>query len=320
MEMVHCMLKGKHVPHCFWAEAVACAVYVLNRCPTKGLKNMTPYEAWNGHPPNVKHFRIFGSITYAQVPKEVRKKLDDKSVKCVFIDESSTSETIVRLEVEEDAAPSLPVSDEPFPSHSVPSSPSQTSSPASQPVRQTKLPARLQDYVIYKDTDPVDEDIINFYLFTDCDPQTYEEATKDDGWVEAMNKEIASIEKNDTWTLTTLPLGKKSIGVKWVYKTKYQSNDEIDKLKARLVVKGYRQKPGIDYFEVFALVSRIDTVRMILSLSAQMKWTTYQMDIQSVFLNGFLDEEVYVDQPDGYVQTGKEHMVYKLKKTLYGLK
>ncbi|KAG9440556.1 hypothetical protein H6P81_020721 [Aristolochia fimbriata] len=369
MEMVRCMLKGKHVPHSFWAEAIACAVYVLNRCPTNGLKNMTAYEAWNGHPPNVKHFRIFGSIAYAQVPKEVRKKLDDKSVKCVFIgyhnqikgyklynpvtkktlasrdvifkeeeewswtqdghqekvifpfpDEPSTSERIVHLEVEDDAAPSLPISDEPFPSHSVPSSPSQSSSPASRPVRQTKLPARLQDYVIYKDTDPVDEDIINFCLFADCDPQTYEEATNDDGWVEAMDKEIASIEKNDTWTLTTLPLGKKSIGVKWVYKTKYQSNGKIDKLKARLVVKGYRQKSGIDYFEVFAPVARLDTVRMILSLAAQMKWTTYQMDVQSAFLNGFLDEEVYVDQPDGYVQTGKEHMVYKLKKSLYGLK
>ncbi|KAG9446373.1 hypothetical protein H6P81_012501 [Aristolochia fimbriata] len=332
------------------AEAVACAVYVLNRCPTKGLKNMTPYEAWNEHPPNVKHFRIFVSIAYAQVPKEVRKKLDDKSVKCVFIgyhnqikgyklynpvtkktlasrdvifkeeEEWSWTQDGHQEKVEEDAAPSLPVSDEPFSSHSVPSSPSQSSSPASRPVRQTKLPARLQDYVIYKYTDPIDEDIINFCLFADCDPQTYEEATKDDGWVEAMDKEIASIEKNDTWTLTTLPLGKKSIGVKWVYKTKYQSNGEIDKLKARLVVKGYRQKMGIDYFEVFAPVARLDTVRMILSLAAQMKWTTYQMDVQSAFLNGFLDEEVYVDQPDGYVQTGKEHMVYKLKKSLYGLK
>ncbi|KAG9453117.1 hypothetical protein H6P81_006021 [Aristolochia fimbriata] len=319
MEMVRCMLK----------ETVACAVYVLNRCPTKGLKNMTPYEACNGPPPNMKHFKIFGRIAYAQVPKEVRKKLDDKSVKCVFIgyhnkikgyklynpvtrktlasrdvilkeekewswtqeghqekvvfpfpDEPNTSETIVCLKVEGDAAPSLPVSDEPFPSHSVPSSPSQTN----------------------------------------CDPQTYEEATKNNGWVEVMDKEIASIEKNDTWTLTNLPLGKKSIGVKWVYKTKYHSNGKIDKLKACLVVKGYHKKSGIDYFEVFAPLARLDTVQMILSLAAQMKWTTYQMDVQSAFLNGILDEEVYVDQPDGYVQTGKEYMAYKLKKALYGLK
>ncbi|KAG9444893.1 hypothetical protein H6P81_016233 [Aristolochia fimbriata] len=306
MEMVRCMLKGKHVPHSFLAEAVACAVYVLNKCPTKGLKNMTLYEAWNGHPPNVKHFRIFGSIAYAQVPKEVRKKLDDKYVKCVFIGYHNqikgyklynplTRKTLASREVifKEEEEWSW-----------------------TQEGHQEKV------VFPFPDESSTSETIVRLEVEEDAAPSlpTYEEATKDDGWVEAMNKEIASIEKNDTWTLTPLPLRKKSIGVKWVYKTKYQSNGKIDKLKERLVVKGYRKKPGIDYFEVFAPVARLGTVRMILSLTAQMKWTTYQMDVQSTFLNGILDEEVYVDQPDGYVQTGKEHMVYKLKRALYGLK
>ena len=84
-----------------------------------------------------------------------------------------------------------------------------------------------------------------------------------------MDAEIQSIEKNDTWELTSLPEGKKTIGVKWVYKTKYKSDGQVDKLKARLVVKGYKQKPGSDYYEVFAPVARVDTIRLVIALAAQ---------------------------------------------------
>ncbi|CAM8926680.1 unnamed protein product [Rhodiola kirilowii] len=135
-----------------------------------------------------------------------------------------------------------------------------------------------------------------------------------------MDVEIASIKKNDTWELTPLPVGKKSIGVKWVYKTKYRPDGQVDRLKGRLVVKGYRQKHGIDYFKVFAPVAKMDTIRMIIALAAQNRWKIHQMDVKSAFLNGVLEEEVYVDQPSGNVQKGNENNVYKLKKALYGLK
>ncbi|KAI6685606.1 hypothetical protein NL676_031519 [Syzygium grande] len=135
-----------------------------------------------------------------------------------------------------------------------------------------------------------------------------------------MDDEIYAIEKNDTWELTSLPEGKKSIGMKWVYKTKYKPNGDIDWLKAHLVVKGYKQKPGIDYFEVFAPVARINTIHMIFALTTQRYWKIHQMDVKSAFLNGVLEEEVYVDQPEGYVKKGQDGFVYKLKKALYGLK
>ncbi|CAM8908234.1 unnamed protein product [Rhodiola kirilowii] len=135
-----------------------------------------------------------------------------------------------------------------------------------------------------------------------------------------MDAEIASIGKNDTWELIPLPVGKNAIGVKWVYKTKYRPNSQVDQLKARLVVKGYRQKPGIDYFEVFAPVAIMDTIRMIIALATQNRWKKHQMDVKSAFLNKVLEEEVYVNQPPGYVQRRKENNVYKLKKALYGLK
>ncbi|GAA0143493.1 transmembrane signal receptor [Lithospermum erythrorhizon] len=136
----------------------------------------------------------------------------------------------------------------------------------------------------------------------------------------AMQSEIDSIQKNNTWSLTELPRSSKSIGVKWIYKTKRDENGEIIKHKTRLVAKGYSQKEGIDYIEVFSPVARMDTIRMIISLAAHNGWKLYQLDVKSAFLQGDLNEEVYIDQPEGFVKEGKEYMVYRLHKALYGLK
>lgn len=105
-----------------------------------------------------------------------------------------------------------------------------------------------------------------------------------------------------------------------MYKTKLNERGEVDKYKARLVAKGYKQKFGIDCKEVFAPVIRLETIRLVLALAAQNGWEVHQMDVKSAFLNGFLDEEVYIEQPAGYIKKGEEHRVCRLKKTLYGLK
>lgn len=152
------------------------------------------------------------------------------------------------------------------------------------------------------------------------DPIHYEDAIKDDKWVNAMDDEIDAIEKNQTWELVSLPKDKDVIGVKWVYKTKLDANGDVQKHKARLVAKGYSQQPGVDYNETFAPVARLDTMRTILAIAAQNKSPVYQMDVKSAFLNGYLEEEVYVEQPPGYEIVGQEDKVYKLKKALYGLK
>jgi hypothetical protein len=153
----------------------------------------------------------------------------------------------------------------------------------------------------------------------DHDPSTYEEAAKFEIWRKAMDQEIESIEKNDTWELTDLPSGGKKIGVKWIYKTKYNEAGKIEKYKARLVAKGYSQQHGIDYNEVFAPVARWDTIRTILALAASKGWDVYQLDVKSAFLHGELVEDVYIEQPPGYQKQGR-NKVYKLKKALYGLK
>jgi len=151
-------------------------------------------------------------------------------------------------------------------------------------------------------------------------PESFEEAEKDDSWKKAMKDEILMIEKNDTWELVNRPSDKPVIGVKCVYKTKLNLDGSVQKNKARLVAKGYSQKPGIDFNETFALVARLDTVRTLVALAAQKDWKLFQLDVKSAFLNGVLNEEVYVDQPSGFVIHGKEEKVYRLKKALYGLK
>ncbi|KAL0546984.1 hypothetical protein IC582_016904 [Cucumis melo] len=129
-----------------------------------------------------------------------------------------------------------------------------------------------------------------------------------------MDEEIEAIEE-----LTDLPKGHQTIRVKWVYKTKLKENGEVDKYKAHLVAKGYKHEFGVDYKEVFAPVARHDIIRLMVSLAAQNSWPIFQLDVESTFLHGELQEKVFVDQPLGYVKVKDEHKVYRLKKALYRL-
>jgi len=135
-----------------------------------------------------------------------------------------------------------------------------------------------------------------------------------------MDDEMHSIERNETWELFKLPKDKKSIGCKWVYKDKYNSDGPNKRHKARLVAKGFKPKFGIDYEESFSLVARQEIIRLVLSLAANNGWKVMHMDVKSAFLNGYLQEEVYLEQPQGFIIKWREHLVYKFKKALYGLK
>ncbi len=129
-----------------------------------------------------------------------------------------------------------------------------------------------------------------------------------------------SISKNHTWIMVDLPKGAKPIGCKWIFKKKHFHDGSIEKYKARLVAKGFSQKQNIDYFDTFALVTKISSVCVLIALASIYKLVIHQMDVKTTFLNGDLEEEIYMSQPEGCVVSGQENKVCKLLKSLYGLK
>jgi hypothetical protein len=158
----------------------------------------------------------------------------------------------------------------------------------------------------------------------DDDPRNYSEASRrldSDSWHSAMQTEHDSLMKNHTWgEPIALPPGANLIGCGWVYKTKRGKDGSITKHKARLVARGNRQRYGIDYEETYAPVARYASIRCILAIVAHLDLELHQMDVKSAYLNGELQETIYMRQPEGFVQSGKESLVLKLRKSLYGLK
>ncbi|GJT95766.1 retrovirus-related pol polyprotein from transposon TNT 1-94 [Tanacetum coccineum] len=157
-------------------------------------------------------------------------------------------------------------------------------------------------------------------FLTAVEPKTYKDALTQACWIEAMQEELNEFERLEVWELVPRPDKVMVITLKWIYKVKLDKLGGILKNKARLVARGYRQEKGIDFEESFAPVARLEAIRIFLAFAAHMNMVVYQMDVKTVFLNGNLREEVYVSQPDGFVDKDKPNHVYKLKKALYGLK
>ncbi|HEV7735995.1 MAG TPA: reverse transcriptase domain-containing protein, partial [Chlamydiales bacterium] len=156
------------------------------------------------------------------------------------------------------------------------------------------------------------------------DPATYKAALQTPEapmWIKAMEEEIENHKENGTWILTDLPEARKTVKCKWVYLTKRDLEGKPVRYKARLIAKGYTQQAGIDYEETFAPVARLDSLQFLLALAATMDWEVHQIDIKTAFFsNGTLEEEIYMDQPEGFAIPGQESKVGLLVKTIYGLK
>ncbi|RVW39420.1 Retrovirus-related Pol polyprotein from transposon RE1 [Vitis vinifera] len=146
------------------------------------------------------------------------------------------------------------------------------------------------------------------------------EALSHPGWRQAMVDEMAALHSNGTWDLVVLPSGKSTVGCRWVYAVKVGPDGQVDRLKARLVAKGYTQVYGSDYGDTFSPVAKIASVRLLLSMAAMCSWPLYQLDIKNAFLHGDLAEEVYMEQPPGFVAQGESGLVCRLRRSLYGLK
>lgn len=319
LEMARCLMHEKELPKEFWAEATNTAVFVLNRLPTKAVEGKTPFESWYGTKPTLTNLKVFGSLCYVHVPEAKRDKLDRRADVGVFIGYSNRSKAY-RVYLPE--AKKVCVSrDVKFEEEKQWSWIKSAQEQISREVKDRSITFQSDDIddVPVRGTRPLSE------MYAKCsvamiEPVCYEEAKEHPEWLEAMQEELKMINKNQTWELTPRTQHQKVIGVKWVYKTKLNADGSVNKYKARLVAKGYAQVYGVDFTETFAPVARLDTIRLLLALAVQKGWVVFQLDVKSAFLNGYLEEEIFVEQPEGFQVKDREDEVYLLKKALYGLK
>lgn len=321
LEMTRCMLYEKNLPKKFWAEAANTAVFLQNRLPTRAVKDQTPFEVWYGHKPSLNFVKIFGCLCFTRVPQINQDKLDKRAMPGIFIGYSTvtkaykvfqpqTGKIVISRDVHfmeeekwnwEDSKKTSQFASEPRYSSTV------------------NIPDELMDDTPVRGTRLL-SDIYQRCNVAVCEPAGYIEAKENQQWMAAMKEELSMIKKNQTWELVDRPHDRKVIGVKWVFRTKLNPDGSVNKHKARLVVKGYAQVFGVDYSDTFAPVARLDTIRLLLALAAQRNWKVFQLDVKSAFLNGFLQEEIYVEQPEGFVEKEDQDKVYLLRKALYGLK
>ena len=350
-EMVNAMLSYSGLSEGFWGEAMLTACYILNRTPNKNSKQ-TPYEIWTKKVPNLTYLRVWGCRAVVRLTEPKMKNLGEKGIDCIFIGYAEHSKCYRFYVIEpndyvsvnsiiesrdaifdEERFTSIPrprgmvqpsssttVEDEVEGTNNVPG----PSAPRKS-TRTRKAKSFGSDFQLYLVEGTRDKTLsLREYCFIiEEDPRTLSEAmaSRDVAfWKEAVQSEIDSIMHNDTWELTDLPPGCKALGCKWILKRKMKVDGSIDKYKARLVIQGFRQKEGIDFFDTYAPVARISTIRLLLALAAIHDLVIHQMDVKTAFLNGDLDEEIYMKQPEGFVMPGHENKVCKLKKSLYGLK
>jgi hypothetical protein len=154
----------------------------------------------------------------------------------------------------------------------------------------------------------------------DEEPTCFEEAIQKKEWADAMKEEYQSIIKNVVWEIVPRPKSKDVVSSKWLFKIKHATNGSIEKYKGRFIARGFSQKEGIDYEEAFSPVARYTSIRTIIAIAAKMKWKLHQMDVKTTFLNGVIEEEVYIEKPQGFEVEDRKSHVCILKKALYRLK
>jgi hypothetical protein len=225
--------------------------------------------------------------------------------------------------------PSVSPSDSPSPSYPFPPEPDRH--PELHPETQTdssglrrssrfrRQNVRLDDYVLSISVDDFDLCLAEVAPPLSSNNLTFDQAAHHQGWKEAMEDEMNSILKNHTWDLVSLPIGKKAISSKWVYKTKPGLNGENDKLKARLVARGFEQQYGVDFEETFAHVVKWSTIRALTARAAQLGHAIHHLDVKTAFLYGKITDDIYMAQPLGFTVSGKENLVCKMNRALYGL-
>ncbi|GJV35661.1 retrovirus-related pol polyprotein from transposon TNT 1-94 [Tanacetum coccineum] len=348
-EMSRTMLNEQSIPQKFWCNAVDTSTYIINRVCIRRILGKTPYELLRGRKPNLNYFRVFESKCFILNTKDYLTKFDPKSYEGVFLGYSQNSKAYIILnkqtmKVRESL--NLTFDETPPPPKTSPLENDELVKKEAIDVSKTKpIDNDLKDISLENNqiinikeskTHPLEnvignlnqrtlrsqaQDISSFFCFiSTIEPKNINETLKDKNWVMAMQDELNQFKINDIWELVLNPIDMTIIGTKWVYRNKLDENGVVTRNKARLVAQGYNQQEGIDYDETYAPVARLESIRILLAYACALDFKLYQIDVKSAFLNGFINEEIYVAQPSGFIDFAKPNYVYRLKKTLYGLK
>lgn len=351
MESARSMLYARDMPLKLWAEAVSCAVYLLNRTSSSQTKDISPYELWTGNKPCLKHVRVFGSQGYVHVPDEKRKKLDKKSKAMILVGYDNQNykmydpetnkitisrnvcfdeyniplirKNITKIDIDEEescepctsSSPSRQMDSDLYTSDESPKS-CRSNDESYQPSQLLDSDEEETHRITLRPRRPRKE--VNLTEFNV--PTTYQEAVigqDSQKWKDAIFEELQSHSENKTWDMVKRP-EKKTITSKWVFSIKRKSDGQVERYKARLCARGFTQVKDIDYKETFSPTVRYDSIRILLSIAAREKFEIQQFDVKTAFLYGELDEDIYMEVPEG-VQAASGY-VCKLNKSLYGLK
>jgi len=343
LEMARAMIYGSGVDKNLWGEAIVTASYLKNRWPSSSLgENVTPEEAWSGEKPNVEHLKIFGSPCSVLIPQEKRSSLDSRSWSGILVGYSEVSkayrvwnprtrtvvvardviiqeggETMVEPEEEREK---VTISVEEVPDGSLQEEESEVLQESTPVLRRS---SRVVKPPVRYGVNLSSELIGSCHVTQLLEPKSLEEALscpQAKEWLNAVEEELSSLEEHKTWEVCDLPEGRKAIGCKWIFKIKQRQDGTVDRFKARLVVKGYSQQEGVDYHETFSPVVSHESLRVLFAFAAHHDMEIHQMDVKTAFLNGVLDEEVFMEIPEGLQVSHGEGKVLKLLKALYGLK
>lgn len=340
LDKARCIILDSKLDKEFWGEAVLTSVYLTNRTQTSALTdNVTPAELWYGSKPDLNKIRLFGCHAYTHIPKEDRcSKFDARSKKMIFMGYCNngyrlwdserrrivTARSVIFDETMDNKIRTTHILDDTENQfHN-----SESLQPISQSLKKDDEESQTQDVSLRRSTrtrqlpkhlEDFDVDLM-LALSTGCllheVPKNYKEAIRmGNGWKEAIDEELESLQQNGTWELVRPPLDAKIIDSRWVFVEK-TINGELHK-KARLVAKGFQQQCLDD--DVYAPVARMVTLRSLLAISAECKLQIHQLDVKSAFLKSKLKDVVYMNPPDGLSVESPE-LVCKLVKALYGLR
>nr|GEW91840.1 retrovirus-related Pol polyprotein from transposon TNT 1-94 [Tanacetum cinerariifolium] len=331
VEAARTMLIFSHAPSFLWAEAIATACFTQNRFIIHRHFHKTPYKLINGRKPDISFLHVFGALYYLKNDREDIEKLGTKGLDLTYASLTITTQqpTEGELDLLFEAMYDDYIGGQPSAAPRTVSSAQDVDrlKTQQQHAQQQGNQAPLQPETI---ADNVPNAMFDANMFINpfvtpstmstMEPKNVKEAMTDPAWIESMQEELLQFKWLDVWVLVPAPDNITPLTLKWLFKNKNDEENTVIRNKSCLVVRGYHQEEGIDLEESFTPVSRMEAIRIFLAYIAHKSFTMFQMDVKTAFMHGSLKEDVYMCQPEGFIDADHPSHVFKLKKALYGLK